>query len=91
MFLDEELNKIHEEGGFCEETSVKLIQACFNRLPKPEDLTSRDYINEIKKIEGSWRLFCKSHVEYNPDGFRIATMFTGGAVGKPIYKALNWI
>lgn len=70
MFLDDELEQIYKENGFSKETSVKLLKAAFNRMPKQEDaLRMRpEYIlNKLKQIENSWKLFCKRHAEYDPN------------------------
>ena len=37
MFLDDELEQIYKENGFCEKTSMKLLNVVFNRMPKQED------------------------------------------------------
>lgn len=70
MFLDDELEAIYTTNGFSQETSFKLLQACLRRIPKPDQVKPTDFLNEIRKIEGGWKLFCKKHEECNPDGFR---------------------
>ena len=93
MFLDEELSKIHEENGFSESTSVKLMSACFNRIPNPDEVEDiLDWYNEIRKIENGWKLFCKSHLEYKEDGFRLVAKKMWGDVENvdKLYKILGW-
>ena len=70
MFLDDELEAIYTENGFNEQTSVKLIKACIKRIPRPEEAGVQGFLNKIREIEGGWKLFCKKHHEYDPDGFR---------------------
>lgn len=92
MFLDDELARIHKEGGFCEETSAKLMQACFKRVPSHDKVASiQDWFNEIKKIEAGWKLFCKNHSEYKPNGFRqIAIRVWGELLTPKILTRLGW-
>lgn len=73
MFLDDELEQIYKENGFCEKTSMKLLNAVFNRMPKQEDalrMQPEHFLNKLKQIESSWKLFCKRHAEFNPDAIR---------------------
>lgn len=95
MFLDEELSKIHEENGFSEKTSVKLMYACFNRIPNPDKLGSvQDWLNEVRKTENGWKLFCKSHPQYREEGFRLVAKKMWGDIENvdldKIYKRLGW-
>lgn len=70
MFLDDELKTILSENGFGSQTSVKLLKACISRIPDPEEVGSKGFLDTLKQIDGSWRLFCKSDPRFNPDGFR---------------------
>lgn len=70
MFLDDELEAIYQEKGFCEQTSVELIKACLRRVPKYEGYNAEAFINAIKRMDGGWRLFCKKHPEFRADGIR---------------------
>ena len=73
MFLDDELEQIYKENGFCKETSIKLIKAALNRIPKQEDASKMQperYLNKLKQIESGWKLFCKRHTEYNPNDIK---------------------
>ena len=71
MFLDEELENIRQEGGYNEETSIRLLKACLSRIrPLSECKNGDEFLNNIKRTEGSWKLFCKKHPEYNPNGIR---------------------
>lgn len=89
MFLDDELENIYNDDELKEQKSFRLCQACLNRLPNPKDLTPQDFLNEIKKIEGSWKLFCTRHPEYKPDGWRILVT-KHFAPSQPILKYLGW-
>lgn len=66
MFLDEELEEKLKEGA----TSGVLLQTCFNRLPNPETCTPETFLNTLRQVENSWKLFCKRHPNYNPDGIK---------------------
>ena len=73
MFLDDELEQIYKEHGFSKETSTKLLKAALQRMPKQEDalkMRPEYFLNRLKQIEGSWKLFCKKHAEFNPDGIK---------------------
>ena len=73
MFLDDELEQIYKENGFCKETSAKLLNAAFNRMPKQKDalkMRPEHFLNKLRQIESSWKLFCKRHTEYDPDGIK---------------------
>ena len=66
MFLDEELKQIllakelKTKEDFVE-LSMNLIQCMINRVPNPNEVSTHDFITEIKKIDNGWRLFCKKH------------------------------
>ena len=91
MFLDDELEAIYTENGFNPETSFRLLKACLNRIPKPDQVRPTDYFNEIRKIEGSWKLFCKRHGEFEPDGFRKCVKeLCADILTEPVLKQLHW-
>ena len=91
MFLDEELESICQDETINKEKSLKLVQACLNRLPNPEQVSPQDFLNEIRKIEGGWKLFCKRHTQYNPEGFRKCMMKQcEDLLSKPILEYLHW-
>ena len=66
MFLDEELKpilfakelKTKEDVA---ELSKSFLQCMINRVPNPNEVSTHDFITEIKKIDNGWRLFCKKH------------------------------
>ena len=70
MFLDDELKNILSENGFGKETSFKLLKACLSRLPDPQKVSPKVYLDTLKQIDLSWRLFCKSDKRFNPEGFK---------------------
>ena len=91
MFLDNELEAIYKNGGFNPPTSFKLLKACLSRIPKPDQVRPTDYFNEIRKIEASWKLFCKRHVEFNPDGFKDSVKkLCADVLTEPVLKQLHW-
>ena len=91
MFLDDELESICQDETICEEKSFMLFQACLKRIPKPDQVRPQDFLNEIRKIEGGWKLFCKRHPQYRPEGFRDLMMKQcGDILSKPVLEYLHW-
>ena len=91
MFLDDELESIYQENGFGGETSVKLIKACFARIRKFEDCRNgEDFLNDIKRVENGWKLFCKKHPEFNPNGIRDYYLKSGKVTDKRILDFMHW-
>ena len=92
MFLDDELEAIYTEHGFNPETSVRLLKACIARIRKIEDCPRpEDFLNDIKRIENGWKLFCKRHPQYRPEGFRDLMMKQcGDILSKPVLEYLHW-
>ena len=73
MFLDEELEEIYRKEGFGEQTSIKLLQTALNRMPKKEEaikMRPEYFLNKLKQVESGWKLFCKRHSEFEPNGIR---------------------
>lgn len=87
MFLDDELDKIYEEYSSDEGLCKKLLDACVNRMPKAEDGVTAALV-QLKRIDNAWRLFCKKHSRFKPDGFRNVVL-KADVTGK-FKKALNW-
>lgn len=91
MFLDDELEAIYKENGDSKETSFQLVNACMKRIPKPDAMSPEYFLNEVRKIEGGWKLFCKRHPEYKPNGFMDLLMTHYGWADNPsIIKYLHW-
>lgn len=91
MFLDDELEAIYQDETLGKEKSRKLFQACIKRLPNPEQVRPQHFLNEIRKIEGGWKLFCKRHPQYWSEGFRDLMMKQcGDILSKPVLKYLHW-
>lgn len=91
MFLDDELNQIFEEGGFTTETTIKLLQACINRMPSQEETKTMPvsvFLTKLKQIDNSWNLFCKKHHMFKKDGWR-NWVLRKDTTGK-LKRALNW-
>lgn len=74
MFLDDELEQINaQENKNEKEKSVLMLQAMIRRMPTEQEapkLTPWDFLNVLKRIDNSWRLFCKRNEEFNPDFWR---------------------
>lgn len=98
MFLDDKLMEIWEEsktsGKGIVDVCQEMMDECTSRIPNPADVSVADWINSIKRIDNSWKLFCKRTSYFNPDGFKQVMMNRcGGRSEKydPIYKKLGWI
>lgn len=74
MFLDEELDQIHSENYGEEKCPILLLNAMINRMPKEGEVATinpNDFLNTIKRIDNSWKLFCKKHSgTYKEDAWR---------------------
>lgn len=95
MFLDEELEQIllskevkTKEDAI--ELSNKLLQCMIDRVPTPNEVSTQDYLTEIKKIDNGWRLFCKNHptLELNENFWRNQALRAD--VNGNIKKILGW-
>ena len=67
MFLDEELDQIHSENYGKENCAILLLKAMANRMPKRDEVATmnpHDFLNTLKRIDNSWKLFCKKHSGY---------------------------
>ena len=66
--------------------------ACIKRIPNPKQVSPQHYLNEIRKIEGGWKLFCKRHpTKYRPEGFRDLMMkLCCDTLSKPVLEYLHW-
>lgn len=95
MFLDEEL----EQTLFAKELKTKediielakdFLQCMINRVPNPNEVSTYDFITEIKKIDNGWRLFCKKHptLKFKEDFWRHYVL-SNDKDGK-FKKALGW-
>lgn len=88
MFLDEQLEQISKENGPSSNTNEKLYRALINRMSDINKQNPLNFLTGLKQIDNAWRLFCKRHPEYEPEGFR-NSIRKADKDGKFI-KALNW-
>ena len=95
MFLDEELEQefLAKELKTKEdvvELSKNLLQCMINRVPNPNEISTDDFLTEIKKIDNEWRLFCKKHptLKFKEDFWRNYVLREDGD-GK-FKKVLGW-
>ena len=95
MFLDEELKQIllAKELKTKEdvvELAKDLLQCMINRVPNPNEISTDDFLTEIKKIDNGWRLFCKKHptLKFKEDFWRDYVLREDGD-GK-FKKVLGW-
>ena len=77
MFLDEELEQILFAKELKTEEDIAelgkdLLQCMINRVPNPSEVSTHDFLTEIKRIDNGWRLFCKKHpkLKFNEDFWR---------------------
>lgn len=92
MFLDEELDQIHSENYGKENCAILLLKAMVNRMPKMDEVATMnplDFLNTLKRIDNSWRLFCKKHSgAYKEDAYR-NLLLKSDKDGK-LKKVLGW-
>lgn len=87
MFLDEKLEKIHSENSDKGKCAKELITACVESLDKTNVTT---YLGSLKRVDYSWKLFCKKHKEYNIEGFRNYVLKCAEDKASIYKKVLNW-
>ena len=85
MFLDEELENVYKEKG---DTTLPLLRTALNRLPDPKIVGVTNFLNTVKQIDGSWKLFCKRHPYFDEDIFRWHILYSDE--DDKLKKALNW-
>ena len=95
MFLDEELKQILfakelKTKEDVDELAIKLLQCMINRVPNPNEVSTQDFLIEIKKINNGWRLFCKKYpmLKFKED-FWMNHVLRNDKSGK-FKKALGW-
>lgn len=92
MFLDEELDQIHSENYGKENCAILLLKAMVNRMPKMDEVATMnplDFLSTLKRIDNSWRLFCKKHSgAYKEDAYRNLVL-KSDKDGK-LKKVLGW-
>ena len=95
MFLDEELKQILfakelKTKEDVTELSKNLLQCMINRVPNPNEVSTQDFLTEIKKIDNGWRLFCKKHptLKFKEDFWRNYVLREDG--GGKFKKVLGW-
>lgn len=95
MFIDEELEQIllakevkTKEDAI--ELQYRLLNCMINRVPFPFEVSTHDYLTEIKKIDNGWRLLCKKHptLNLNKDFWRNQVLRSD--VNGNVKKILGW-
>lgn len=87
MFLDEKLEKIYSENSDRGKRAKELIITCVESLDKTNATT---YLDSLKRVDYSWKLFCKKYKEYNINGFRNYVLKCAGFKADVFKKALGW-
>ena len=95
MFLDEELEQILfakevKTKEDVDELSRDLLRCMINRVPKPLEVSTHDFLTEIKRIDNGWRLFCKKHptLKFNENLWR--NQVIRADENGNVKKALGW-
>lgn len=98
MFLDDKLMEIWEEakgsGKNIVDVCQEMMDECTSRIPNPANISVTDWINSVKRIDNSWKLFCKRNGYFKADAFKVIMMNRCGGRSEdydPIYKALGWL
>lgn len=98
MFLDDKLMEIWEEsqgsGKSIIDVCQEMMDECTSRIPNPADVSVTDWINDVKRIDNGWRLFCKRNGFFKADAFKDVMMMRCGTDKEeyiPIYKELGWL
>ena len=87
MFIDEELEECYKMNYLMDSKVKAIHQALVNRFPDPTTPIN-ELLVKVKQIDNGYRLFCKRHQEFNPDGFR-NLILKADHTGK-FKKVLNW-
>lgn len=90
MFLDEKLENIYNTIDDRSERVKQLANCCIEAVPGPENaenMSWEDIISTIKRIDNSWRLFCKKHLDLKEDWFR---NFITKVAPKELMMSLGW-
>lgn len=95
MFLDEELEQILLANEVKTEEDIvalthRFLRCMINRVPNPIEVSTHDFLTEIKKIDNGWRLFCKHYptLKFKEDFWR-TYILSKDKSGK-VKKALGW-
>ena len=95
MFLDEELKRILfakklKTKEDVAELSKNLLQCMINRVPNPNEVSTQDFLTEIKKIDNGWRLFCTNYptLKFKEDFWRNYVLREDG--DGTFKKVLGW-
>lgn len=95
MFLDEELEQILFAKELKTEEDIAelgkdLLQCMINRVPNPSEVSTHDFLTEIKRIDNGWRLFCKNHptLKFKEDFWRNHVLHKDEE--NKFKKALGW-
>ena len=96
-FLTDRLENIHNSDIPKRDRNIKIIEELRNEIPNPEKVSVAEFINKLKSIEYSYKLFVKKHSEYKESFFR--DMICGDKddddeetreLYRRFRKALNW-
>lgn len=90
MFLDEELQQIYDnDKDDIVEVCNKLLNVCINRIRKD---SPKNFINSIRQIDSSFRIFARKTNIINEDGFKlvISDRIKQDEKADIIFKYLKW-
>lgn len=84
MFLEDELNDAYKNNA----DNRTIVYILRNRLPDPEKVGTKGFVNACKQIHFIWKKFCETHRKYDPDGFKKILLSTCEDK-EPVYKYFN--
>lgn len=89
MFLDNELKQIWESPTELADRANRIYKACMARI---DQTSPSNFINSVKRIDSSFRLFAKQTNEVNEDWlkYRICEVIKESEVADEILRMLNW-
>ena len=96
MFLSDELEKIFNETGCEKDLVIDLLECCLQTLiPLKQKMLitgdPQEMLSQIKRIDYTWREFCKKHSEFEPDGFRNAFLkMQKPELAEKLKREINW-
>lgn len=89
MFLDEELKQIWESPTELADRANQIYNACLARI---DQTSPSNFINSVKRVDSSFRLFAKRTNEINENWLkdRLCEAIKDSEVADEIFRMLNW-
>lgn len=91
MFLSDALQEILDTAKTPEEVVTRINDEMISRMQNPYKVGTMNYINSLRQLDASYRLFCKDCKILNPDWFRNKVIrCIPEDVKEEILKLLKW-